>query len=281
MECAAHHPGHSRGWTPCCHSSHNKRCPGCGSPGCRWVCSSTAACSPAPPPPDRWRLTAVSERWKPWGKWTETKIQSSFFPCQRCCGCKTRSTEQGCAVPGPETWIVPVLLWVPHGSIEIPDALARVQGQPGLMSLGAVGQLQEMTGITPLHPDSSLCPQPQLHTYLGGHALPLRAVFLVRKCLQLSQIQHGLDHYLQRAYAPWPTPPRSLRGVRGDVADDTMLEKEADMMQIKTIPGVAPNRSCGIFYPRNEICKEADWISKKKNPLRKPCVSEWISRSFL
>lgn len=132
------------------------------------------------------------------------------------------SPEQGRALPARGTCIVLGLLWAPCGSIGIPDALGGVQGQPRLMSLGSVARLQEMMSVTARHTDGALFPPPQLHTYLAGRALPLFfircAVFLVSKCLQLSQIQHGLDHHLQGAHTPRPTPPRTLTGVRGDVA---------------------------------------------------------------
>lgn len=78
MQCGAHHPGYNRGWTPCCHSSRNKRCPDCGCPGCHCACSSTASCSPAPPPPDDWCWTAVSERWKTTR--TNEQRQTVLFP---------------------------------------------------------------------------------------------------------------------------------------------------------------------------------------------------------
>lgn len=57
----------------------------------------------------------------------------------------------------------------------------------------------------------------------------------MRKRLQLSQIQHGLDHHLQRAHAPGPAPPGSFTGVRGDVADHAMLKEGADTMSKKTM----------------------------------------------
>lgn len=50
-------------------------------------------------------------------------------------------------------------------------------------------------------------------------------VFLVSKGLQLSQVQHGLDHHLQRAHATRPAPPRTLRRVGSDLADSSVLEK--------------------------------------------------------
>lgn len=275
MECGAHHPAYNRGWTPCCHSSQNKRCPGCGSPGCRCACPSTAACSPAPPPPDRWCLTAVSERWKPRAKWTETNIQSSSFPDGAAVTVKRGALSRDVQYL-PRRIASSLFSSEDHtapSGFRIP--LQECKDNQGWCLLALLPSCRKWWASQHCIQTAPSPPQPQLHTYLHGHTLSLFvvkwAVFLVRKRLWLSQIQHGLDHHLQWADAPRPTPPWSFRGVRGDVAGNAMLKEEADMLSIKTIPS--------IFYPRNQICKEADWIST--NPIRTPCVSEWISRSFL
>lgn len=70
-------------------------------------------------------------------------------------------------------------------------------------------------------------------------------VFLVSKGLQLSQVQHGLNHHLQRAHATRPAPPRTPRGVRSDLADNSMLEKM--------------DRRCISWVNHDFYCKRHEW----------------------
>lgn len=67
------------------------------------------------------------------------------------------------------------------------------------------------------------------------------------KGLQLPQVQHGLNHHLQRAHAMRPAPPRALRGVRSDLADDSVLKKDVQERNKLT-----QQTDCDFYCKRHE-----------------------------
>lgn len=53
-------------------------------------------------------------------------------------------------------------------------------------------------------------------------------VLFLTKGLKLPQVQHGFHHQLQRTDTTGPTSPRTLSGVRKDLAYCSVLERNQD-----------------------------------------------------